>query len=123
MRVEKLQHHYYVKTVAFFQFIGLLCFFLGILGFKRLQIADGLFMVGLLGICCTVVDILLGAHLLAGWFRWRRKGETDAEYQAAKIDPHQVGRLKDKPLRFSRLGKSCLSVGLGYIVFSILLTW
>ncbi|WP_235805516.1 DUF3899 domain-containing protein [Liquorilactobacillus oeni] len=117
-----MRQHYYWKPVLFCFLLGFFLFLLGIFGLNRILIADCLFILGLAGVCFTVVDILLGAHLLAGWFRHKKKGESDEEYQASKIDPKKVGRLKDGPVRFSRFGKSSLSVGMVYIIFSVLLT-
>ena len=41
-----------------------------------------------------MVDILLHAHLMAGWFQKQRKGESDEDFKKRKIDVRKVASEK-----------------------------
>lgn len=120
--MERIKQKYYFKSVTAIQIAGIMLVIANIIGIDRVLISNILFLVGLVAICLMIIDILLGAHLLAGWFKHKKKGETDDEYQQAKINVREVGSIKNQPIRFSKFGKSALIIGVTYIVLSIIIT-
>lgn len=112
----------YLKTLAAVLLLAIVCVIVARLGYKQVLVSNILFMVGLFGVCISIVDILLKAHLLAGWFRHRKKGETDEEYQKNKINVRKVGSLKNAPIRSSKFGSSCLAAGCIFIFCAVLAT-
>ncbi|WGN90568.1 DUF3899 domain-containing protein [Ligilactobacillus faecis] len=86
-------------------------------------VSDVLFMSGLVLLCIMMVDILLHAGLMAGWFQKQRKGESDEEFAKRKIDIKRVAsEKKNAPIHFEKLGVNCLVLGCGLIVIAILIT-
>ena len=50
-----------------------------------------------------MVDILLHAHLMAGWFQKQRKGESDEDFKKRKIDVRKVAsEKKNEPMHSDR---------------------
>ncbi|MFT8949046.1 MAG: DUF3899 domain-containing protein [Liquorilactobacillus hordei] len=121
--MERFKGKYYFKSTLTIQIIGLLLAIVVFIGVDKILISNILFMAGLAAICLTIIDVLLGAHLLAGWFKHKKKGETDDEYQQAKINIREVGRVKNQPIRASKFGKSTLIIGITYIILSIIITF
>ncbi|KRN27129.1 DUF3899 domain-containing protein [Liquorilactobacillus mali] len=120
--MNRFKQKYYFKSVTAIQLVGIILMGTAALGIDKIMISNILFMVGLAAICVMIVDILLGAHLLAGWFKHKKKGETDDEYQQAKINVREVGSIKNQPIHFSKVGKSASIIGVTYIVLSIIIT-
>ncbi|WP_057828161.1 DUF3899 domain-containing protein [Liquorilactobacillus cacaonum] len=120
--MNQFKKKYYFKSVSVIQILGLLIAIMALIGIDKVLVSNILFMIGLGTICLAVVDILLGAHLLAGWFRHKKKGETDDEYEQSKIKIREVGRMKNQPVRFSRFGRSMLIIGASYIILAIVIT-
>ncbi|KRM87320.1 DUF3899 domain-containing protein [Liquorilactobacillus vini] len=120
--MKRLNKRYFFKLTSLAQLVGLLAAVISYLVKWSLYLSNLLFLLGLALICTTVVDVLLGAHLMAGWFQRRKKGETDQEYQQRKIDIKKVGELKNRPVTIHRFGTSCLIVGLTYIALAIIIT-
>lgn len=86
------------------------------------QVSNVMFLVGLLLICLMIINILLHASLLAGWFKKKQAGESDEEYQARKIDVKSVASKKNKPIHFQSFAANCLVIGLGLIILAIVIT-
>jgi len=86
------------------------------------EVSNGMFLLGLLLICLMIVNILLHASLLAGWFKKKQAGESDEEYQARKIDVKSVASKKNKPIHFQSFAANCLVIGLGLIIMAVLIT-
>ncbi|MFT8631723.1 MAG: DUF3899 domain-containing protein [Liquorilactobacillus ghanensis] len=121
--MNKLKKNYYVKTTAVLQLIGVIAAIGGWLIQQPLLFSNILFLIGLFLICISIIDVLLGAHLLAGWFRHKKKGETDEEYRKNKLNLKKVAELKNKPIQIHRIGISGLILGVTYIVLAIIITW
>ena len=79
------------------------------------QVSNVMFLV-------MIINILLHASLLAGWFKKKQAGESDEEYQARKIDIKSVASKKNKPIHFQSFAANCLVIGLGLIVLAIVIT-
>ena len=120
--MKRLNKRYFFKLTSLAQLVGLLAAVISYLVKWSLYLSNLLFLLGLALICTTVVDVLLGAYLMTGWFQRRKKGETDQEYQQRKIDIKKVGELKNRPVTIHRFGTSCLIVGLTYIALAIIIT-
>lgn len=89
---------------------------------QTILISDVFFMTGLLLLCLSIADILLHASLMSGWFQHKHKGETDEEYQARKIDVHEVADKKNQPIHFDRFSVNSLMISLWLIVCAVLIT-
>lgn len=80
------------------------CFFNLMLEQISFAMLKFLFMLGLFCLCIMMVDILLHAHLMAGWFQRQRKGESDEDFKKRKIDVHKVAsEKKNEPIHFKTL--------------------
>lgn len=112
----------YLKALITLSLIAAIFLLVARLGYYGILISNIAFVIGLFLICVSIVDVLLKAHLLAGWFRHKKKGETDEEYQKNKIKVREVGRLKNAPIQSSKLGRSCLAAGSIFILCAILVT-
>lgn len=87
------------------------------------NISDFMFLIGMALICLTIINILLHAGLLAGWFRKKQKGETDEEYQERKIDVRNIAsKKKNAPIHFESFAANCLILGIVLIVLAIAVT-
>lgn len=122
MNLKKLKAKLVIKIIGPIYAIAIVISLVARLIAKQNQVSDLLFMSGLILICVAIVDILLHANLLAGWFRKQKKGETDEEYQKRKIDIYKVGSLKNKPIHFEKFTCNTLILGLGFIALAILIT-
>ncbi|GAK47372.1 hypothetical protein LOSG293_050420 [Secundilactobacillus oryzae JCM 18671] len=83
-------------------------------------VANVWFMIGLLFLIGAAFFILEKAHLFAGWFHFRKKGEEDLKKEKIKVE--SVGSLKNGPIVVNRYARFCLIVGVTLIVVSIFLT-
>lgn len=88
----------------------------------RILFSDIYFMSGLALVCLAVGDILVHASLMTGWFQHQRRGETAEEYQARKIDVHEVGSRKNRPLHWDKFSVNSVLLGVWLIVCAILMT-
>lgn len=89
----------------------------------RLACSNALFMLGLLSLCIMMVDILLHAHLMAGWFQKQRKGESDEDFKKRKIDVRRVAsEKKNEPIHFKKLSFNCTVIGVALIFISVVMT-
>lgn len=120
--MNNLKTIYYVKVTTLLQLLGIVAAIGACLVQQRTLVSNFLFLSGLVLICISVIDILLGAHLMAGWFRHKKKGETDVEYRKNKLDLKKVAELKNKPVQIHRIGSSGLILGLTYIILAIIIT-
>ncbi|MFT8446447.1 MAG: DUF3899 domain-containing protein [Liquorilactobacillus nagelii] len=120
--MNNLKTIYYVKVTTLLQLLGIVAAIGACLVQQRTLVSNFLFLSGLVLICISVIDILLGAHLMAGWFRHKKKGEKDAEYRKNKLDLKKVAELKNKPVQIHRIGSSGLILGLTYIILAIIIT-
>jgi len=89
----------------------------------RLPCSNFLFMLGLFCLCIMMVDILLHAHLMAGWFQRQRKGESDEDFKKRKIDVRKVAsEKKNEPIHFKKLSFNCTLIGVILILIAITMT-
>lgn len=89
----------------------------------RLACSNALFMLGLLSLCIMMVDILLHAHLMAGWFQKQRKGESNEDFKKRKIDVRRVAsEKKNEPIHFKKLSFNCTVIGVALIFISVVMT-
>lgn len=95
----------------------------GIILKKQVVVSDTAFMLGLVLLCIMMIDILLHANLLAGWFQKQRKGESDEEFAKRKIDVKRVAsEKKNGPIHFERLALNCLVLGGYLIILAVVIT-
>ena len=116
--VDKL----WVKTDIFILVICVIMIVIGYWQKRIVTVSNFLFVVGLGYICLMICNILLHAGLFSGWFKKKKKGETDEEYQADKIEVETVASKKNRPIHFEALAANCLVLGLGMIVLAIIIT-
>ena len=103
--------------------VALLAALGGIMLKKQVVVSDTAFMLGLVLLCIMMIDILLHANLLAGWFQKQRKGESDEEFAKRKIDVKRVAsEKKNGPIHFERLALNCLVLGGSLIILSVVIT-
>ena len=89
----------------------------------RIQASNFLFLCGLFLLCVAIVDILLHAHLMAGWFQKQRKGESDEAFKKRKIDIKSVAsKQKNEPIHFKKLSFTCTLIGGLMILEAIAMT-
>jgi hypothetical protein len=120
--MNRLKAKFCPKIVGGVLLLAVLVMCYGIIFKQQTRVSDWLFLAGLALVCLAVIDILLHAHLLAGWFQKQRKGESDEEFAKRKIDVHRVGSLKNKPIHFEKLAFNSLLLGLCLIVLAVLIT-
>ncbi|KRL83352.1 DUF3899 domain-containing protein [Ligilactobacillus apodemi] len=103
--------------------VALLAALGGIMLKKQVVVSDTAFMLGLVLLCIMMIDILLHANLLAGWFQKQRKGESDEEFAKRKIDVKRVAsEKKNGPIHFERLALNCLVLGGYLIILAVVIT-
>ncbi|WP_057743567.1 DUF3899 domain-containing protein [Liquorilactobacillus capillatus] len=120
--MQWLKQKIYFKSVSATLLITIIILVVAKLTVCGVLLSNILFTSGLLLICISIIDVLLRAHLLAGWFRHKKKGETDEEYRKNKIKVNEVGSLKNMPVQSSKFGRSCLAAGSILILGAILIT-
>ncbi|GAJ27365.1 hypothetical protein JCM15457_2352 [Liquorilactobacillus sucicola DSM 21376 = JCM 15457] len=121
--MQRLKQKIYLKTVSVTLLLAVVFSVAAKFVLDTLLISNILFASGLLLVCVSIADLLLKAHLFAGWFQHKKKGETDEEYRENKIKVEEVGSLKNGPIRSSKFGRSCLAIGSCLILFSIWVTF
>lgn len=103
--------------------VALLAALGGIMLKKQVVVSDTAFMLGLVLLCIMMIDILLHANLLAGWFQKQRKGESDEEFAKRKIDVKRIAsEKKNGPIHFERLALNCLVLGGYLIILAVVIT-
>lgn len=90
--MEFIKKNIWLKGDLIVGAVALLLVVIGFLTGNRFFVSDLLFMSGLVLICVMIIDILLHAYLMAGWFQRQRKGESDEEFEKKK-DRHQTNRF------------------------------
>lgn len=105
--------------------VGAAAFLVALIGRFTSQarlLSDIFFMGGLTLVCLAIINILLYASLMSGWFKSQRKGERDEDYQKRKIDVHTVASKKNRPIHFDKFAANTLFLGILAIILAILLT-
>lgn len=78
------------------------------------------FMIGLVFLVGAAFFVVEKAHLFAGWFRFKKRGEEDLKDK--KIEVKSVGSLKNGPIIINKYARFCLIVGVTLIVISMIVT-
>lgn len=119
--MEFIKKNIWLKGDLIVGAVALLLVVIGFLTGNRFFVSDLLFMSGLVLICVMIIDILLHAHLMAGWFQRQRKGESDEEFEKRKIDIRRVAsEKKNGPIHFKKLGFNCLVLACYLIILAVI---
>ncbi|KRN89421.1 DUF3899 domain-containing protein [Ligilactobacillus ceti] len=85
-------------------------------------VSDGFFIAGMVCLLAAIVNILAHAQLFAGFFKRKKKGETDEEYQANKLKVREIGSKKNAPIHFDKFALNMLILAVVLILAAILIT-